>query len=465
MWIRQASAVLALAAVARAAPVSPQPAPASRAQPGPVLYEGARLILGDERPSIDRGAFVVADGRIVSVGRQGQVVAPAGGTRVDLSGKTVMPALVNAHAHVGYEKFVEASGESRAESFTVDNLIDHLQRQAYFGVGAVLDGGSASLPIAQQYHTEWEAGKLPSAARLTLMGGVVPVNGGPDHILIQGTRPLKANYEVTLSPEARAAVRDIRSKNVRHVKIWIGDRNGTYPAMPHEVYDAVIEEAHKTGMTVHAHATTVRDQKDALRAGADLLVHTVQGALIDDELIGLVREKKPYWTTVFGLGDRSEVCDKHPFVIGVLPAAVVADILATDCKPNPNASARNDRLRLNFTRMVASGARVVLGTDAGVWPRYSFGSADHHELERYVELGLTPDEAIVAATSRPAEAIGLTDAGVLGVGKRADFLVLEASPLEDIRNTRRISSVYLKGVKLDREAMLDRWQAPASESR
>lgn len=431
------------------------PAPASTT----VLYEGARLILGDERPAIDNGAFVVADGQISVVGRKGEITAPAGATRVDLTGKTVMPALVNIHAHFGYEKYLTAAGESRSENFTASNLRDHLERQAFYGVGSVLDAGSGALPVTQPFQTDQHAGTYPGTARLSLMGGVVPVNGGPDHILIKGTRPLKANYEVTLSGEARAAIQDLSKKGVKHVKIWLGDRGGTYPAMPHEVYDAVIDEAHKVGIKVHAHATNVRDQKDALKAGVDLLVHTVQNAPLDDELVSEIKEKRPYYTTVFGLGDRSEVCDQNSFTMQVLSASIIADILATDCKaPSPNAAKRDEQLKQNFAKMIASGARLVLGTDAGVWPRYSFGSADHHELQRYVEFGVPPAQAIVAATSRPAEAIGLTDVGVLAAGKRADFLVLDANPLDDIRNTRRISSVYLGGARLNREAMLARWK-------
>ena len=229
-----------------------------------------------------------------------------------------MPAIVNIHAHFGYEKYLKAEGLSRAEHFTDANLLDHLQRQAYFGVGTVLDAGSGSLPVTQKFQADQRAGRFANAARLNLMGGIVPVNGGPDHILIQGTRALKANYEVTLSPEARTAVQDLKAKGVQHVKIWLGDRNGTYPAMPHEVYDAVIDEAHKAGIKVHAHATNLRDQKDAIRAGIDVLVHTVQNAPLDDELVALLKDKRPYWTTVFGLGDRSEVCDQNPFVLQVL---------------------------------------------------------------------------------------------------------------------------------------------------
>ena len=443
-------------------------APRTQAQVTPasgatVLYEGARLIHGDERPPIESGAFVIANGRITAIGRRGEVALPPGATRVDLTGKTVMPAIVNMHAHFGYEKYLKAAGESRAENFTADNLLEHLQREAFYGTGSVLDAGSGALPVTQQFQSDQQAGKYPAAAHLSVMGGVVPVNGGPDHILIQGTRPLKANYEVTLAPEARAAIQDLDKKGVKHVKIWLGDRNGTYPAMPHEVYDAVIDEAHKVGMKVHAHATNLRDQKDAIRAGVDVLVHTIQNVPIDDELANLLKEKKPFWTTVFGLGDRSEVCDANPFTVQVLSPAIVADIVATDCRPNPNSATREARLKENFQKMIASGARLALGTDAGVWPRYSFGSADHHELQRYVELGLTPAQAIISATSRPAEAIGLADVGVLSPGKWADFLVLDANPLADIKNTRAISRVYLRGKALDRDAMLARWK-PAARS-
>jgi imidazolonepropionase-like amidohydrolase len=435
-----------------------------RALANVTVYEGARLIIGDTSPPIENGAFVVQQGQIVAIGRKGAVAVPAGVARVDLTGKTVMPAFVNIHAHLGWEIF-SPNGDVPAgpTTFTAENLLDHLQRQAYFGVGTVLDAGSARLDIAQQFQVDDMAHNFPTDhAQLVLMAGIVPPDGGPDSILIKGTAPTHANYEVLRAPEARAAVQQVNARGIKHIKVWIGDRNGTYPAMPHEVYDAVVDEAHKVGIKVHAHATNLRDQKDALRAGVDLIVHTIQSTRIDDELSALLKEKKPYWTTVIGLGDRSEVCDSDPFVDQVLPARIIADIRAQSCKPNPNAAARDATLKANFATMIKSGARLVLGTDTGVRPSYAFGSADHHEIRNWVLFGATPAEAIVAATSRPAEAMGLKDVGSLAEGKWADFLVLNANPLDDISNTRKIAAVFLRGVKQDRDAMLTKWKKPST---
>jgi imidazolonepropionase-like amidohydrolase len=286
----------------------------------------------------------------------------------------------------------------------------------------------------------------------------VPPNGGPDSILIKGTRPLHANYEVIRAPEGRAAVQDVLAKNIKRIKIWLGDRGGSYPAMPWQVYEAIIDEAHKNNIKVHAHATTIRDQKEALGAGADVLVHMVQNAPIDDDLSALVKETKPYWATVIALGDRSDVCDNDPFFTQSLSDRIVADIRAASCNPNPNAATRDARLKENFTKMMQSGARLILGADTGIRPGNAFGSGDHHEVANWVRLGLSPADAIIAATSRPAEALGLTDVGMVAEGRMADFIVLNANPLDDIRNTRQIASVYLRGARLDREALAAKWK-------
>jgi imidazolonepropionase-like amidohydrolase len=444
--------VVIIALASMAAQSQTRPAPAA------VLYEGARLIIGDLTPAIDSGAFLVQNGRFAAVGRRGSISAPAGAARVDLTGKTVMPAMVNAHAHFGYERFTRAAGESLPENFTEDNLLDHLQREAFYGVGTANDGGSAPVAFSLQFQLDQAARNFPPAAQYLFNAGIVPPNGGPDSILIKGTRPLHANYEVIRAAEGRAAVQDVVAKNLKHVKIWLGDRNGSYPAMPYQVYEAIIDEAHKSGVTVHAHATTLRDQKEALAAGVDVLVHMVQNVVIDDELMTLVKAKKPYWATVISLGDRSDVCDNDAFFTQSLSERIIADIRATSCGVNANAAARDERLKQNFMKMIESGARLILGSDTGVRPTNAYGSGDHHEIARWVNLGLSPAQAIVAATSRPAEALGLKDVGSLTAGKSADFVVLNANPLDDIRNTRQMAGVYLRGALLDRDALLKTWK-------
>jgi imidazolonepropionase-like amidohydrolase len=415
-----------------------------------VAYEGARLITGDGSAPIESGTFVVQDGRITAVGPKGSVPVPGGADRVNLTGRTVMPALVNAHVHIGFEGYTSWG----AANYTPQNVLDHLRREAYYGVAATQSVGSSPTDASIQFIRDQQAGRFSPASRFAFMPGMAPPGGGPDAILIKATNELHIVYEVTTGAQARAAVEGMAGKGLKQVKIWVDDRRGTYPKMTPEVYNAVIDEAHRRGMLVHAHAIALADQKAVVRAGADVLVHTVQAEPLDEEFLSLLREKKPYWTTVIGLGDRSEACNNDPFVDDTYPEKTLEEIHHENCGAvSPNAAARERTLLNNVPKMIANGARLVLGTDAGIDARHAFGWADHHELARWVQLGVSPSEAIVAATSRPAALIGMSDLGAIAVGKSADFLVLTANPLENIQNTRRIDKVYLKGVALDRAAM------------
>ena len=427
---------------------------------GAVLYDGARLIIGDASAPIETGSFIVQNGRITALGPKSAVSAPAGATRVDLTGKTVIPGLINAHVHIGYEAYTSWG----ADKYTPQNVLDHLQREAFYGVAATTSVGSSPTDPSLQFQQDQAAGKFAPASRFLFMPGMAPPNGGPDATLMRGTSVLHAVNEVTTAPEARAAVQAMAAKNIKNVKIWVDDRRGSYPKMTPEVYDAVIDEAHKRQMMVHAHAIQQADQKAVVRAGADVLVHMVQNEPLDEEYLALLREKKPYWATVVGLGDRSEVCNNDPFIDQSYPASVLATIRTASCGPiSANAAAREERLAVNFKQMIASGARLVLSTDAGITSRHSFGWADHHEMAHWVQMGLTPAQAIVAATSRPAELLGLRDMGTLAVGKSADFVVLNANPLENIRNTREIAGVYLRGVALNRDALAAAFKKGAAD--
>jgi imidazolonepropionase-like amidohydrolase len=429
---------------------------------GTVIYEGARLIIGDATAPIESGAFVVRNGHITEICQSGSIKAPAGATRVDLTGKTVMPAMNNIHIHIGYEGYVSWS----VENHSPENLLDHLEREAFFGVGTAMSMGEQPTAFAIRFQQDQLAGKFPPAARFFFAAGLAPPGGGPDALLIQATTPLHAVYEISNADEAIAAIRKIATLKIREIKFWVDNRDnsrGGMKKMPPEVYTALIAEAHRHGMIVHAHATNLQDQKGVVKAGVDVLVHTVVAEKLDDEFLAILKEKKPYWAPVMGLGDRSELCDgNNPFIEQALPDSVVADIRAgktwlpsSPCSEPPNAqfARREENLAYNFPKYIAAGARIVLGSDAGVSQKYSYGFAEHHELGMYVRLGLTPAEAILASTSRPTEVLRIRDTGTLAKGKRADFIVLNANPLENIHNTREIDSVYLYGARLDRATL------------
>src|SRR5579862_298270 len=224
------------------------------------IYEGARLIIGDASAPIEDGAFVVQNGHITAIGKKGSVKGPAGVAHVDLTGKTVMPALNNVHAHFGYEGYVSWG----VENHTPENVLDHLEREAFYGVGTAMSMGDQPVDFAIKFQQEQQAGKFALAARFFFAAGLAPPGGGPDALLITGTTPLHAVYEVSTAEEARAAVRKIAARKISQVKFWVDNRDNTrggMKKMPPEVYTPLIEEAHKHGILVHAHATNLQDQK------------------------------------------------------------------------------------------------------------------------------------------------------------------------------------------------------------
>lgn len=434
------------------------------AQSRVMVFDNARILDGNGGPPILVGRLVIDDGRITAIGSMASTAAPQGAERIDLSGKTIMPTMINVHAHMGYEGYSSWG----ARNHTAANLLDHLQREAFYGVGVATSVGSSPTDMSLQFQRDQQAGKFAPAARYLFMPGMAPPNGGPDHILREATNELRVVNEVTTPEEAAAAIRRMSEQGIRHIKAWFDDRGGSYPKLSPEVFNAILREAHARKMMVHTHAIQLADQKAVVAAGTDVLVHMTQNVPIDQEYQALLAAKKPYWATVISLGDPVEVCNADPFFEEAMPPVVVAKIranrervgLTAHCAaPSPNAPNRERNLAQNFPLYIAAGVKLVLATDTGIHPGHTFGSGEHVELARWVQLGLSPSRAIVAATKTPAELMGLTDLGTLAPGKRASFIVLDANPLDNIRNTRRIADVYLDGVKFDRDAVRKKMRA------
>src|SRR6267142_691742 len=234
------------------------------------LFEGARLIAGDGKAPVENSAFLVENDRIVKIGKKGTIQPPAGAARVDLTGKTVMPALIDTHIHLGYQKGLTYS----ADNFTRDHLLDLLNRYAYCGFSTVLSLGTDPNDLPFQIRTEQLAGKLSGTALFMTAGrGFAAPDAGPN---LPELKP--SAIGVTTEAEARKSVREQIAKKVDFIKIWVDDRNGTVKKLSPELYRAIIDEAHKHNTRVVAHVFYLDDAKDLVRAGIDGFAHLFRHA-------------------------------------------------------------------------------------------------------------------------------------------------------------------------------------------
>src|SRR5947208_2285082 len=421
------------------------------------LFEGARLIMGDGGAPIESSAFVVENDRFTSVGRRGEIQAPPGAARIDLTGKTVIPALVDVHSHFGFLN--QRDGSMSKVNFNRENLLDHLKRYAYHGFAASISMGTDFGELPYQLREETN----PGAALFRTVGrGLAWPGSGPND-------PARNDvpYVVTTVEQARQAVRDLATHRPDFVKLWVDDRSKTQKKLTPELYGAAIDEAHKYNLRAIAHVYDLEDAKGLVRAGIEGFTHLVRDKDIDDEFLQLLKQHPGVFVTP-NLGITSRAMESgrpawldDPLLHETIPPGEIKRLenQFANRRPEQLAATRAswDLQVRNLTKMRAGGVRIVLGSDSAGDPSRTMGWHAIWELDALAKAGMTPSEVIVASTRLAAETLKLDQLGTIAPGKSADFVVHNANPLENIANTRKIYKVYLRGEEVDRAAMRKQW--------
>ncbi len=444
---RLAAALLGLFLIGACEPPSPPEAADTVALVGMTLIDGASA------QAIPDAALVIQGDRVVGAGPRSDVSIPEGAEMLDLSGRTVMPGIVNLHAHVG-----RAEGMAYAlELYSRERVERDLNNYLYYGITHMVSLGNDQAP-GHAFIRDQRAGRAGGARLYTAGFGFSAPDGWlPDNPFLN--RPATPE-------EAREMVRQEVEKGVDLIKLWVDDGRGRLPQFSPEVSEAIIDEAAAHGRKVLVHLYALEVARDLTRRGVAGLAHSVRDHPVDEEFLALAREQGLFAVpALVGHGANLAYADGADFLddpgLPVLYADSVLQIMGSRAYQEELAAAPNlEQTRQDFAmamanalRMFEAGIPLGIGTDSGPPGRFQ-GLWEHREMELLVEAGIPPMEVIRAATLNGARFLGIDDRfGSLEEGKVADLLVLDGNPLEDIRNTRRIHQVWLDGRLVDRAAL------------
>ena len=400
---------------------------------GVVALVGVRIIDGTGAPAVAQGTILMTNGRITAAGPSASVQVPPGATTiVELKGKTVMPGLVNAHGHV------QALSEGVPAR---EDLIRRLRMYASYGVTTVVS-------LGQSPKDELE---------------VIALRDEQDRIALDRARVYTSGDSVRRQKtpeEARQTVNRRADMKVDRIKFHM---EGGANAMSPETYGALIDQAHTRGLRVAAHIFTLAEAKGVLDKGIDVIAHSVRDQDVDQAFIGEMKRRNigyiPTLTrevSVFAYETTPAFFTDPFFLRGAsLYGEAVKELSdpARQQKVRADAQAQAIKKALvqanrNVKLLSDAGVTIALGTDSGADGGRWQGYFEEVELEMLVQAGLTPMQAIVAATSAAARVSRLDHVGTIAPGKAADLLVLDANPVQDIKNLRQIHSVWIGGRRI-----------------
>lgn len=393
--------------------------------------------------------LLIAGDSIVSIGT---TQIPPHTKVISMTGKTVMPLLISGHEHLGLLKGNTAS----AGNYTRENVVRQLQRYLNYGVGTVLSLGTDQ-PLVFPLRDSSRQGLIPGATLLTAGYGFGAKNGLPPAAFgTQVQRP-------ATPAEAIVDVRKLALLKPDFLKLWVDDGGGTMPEIEPAVYEALIKEAHQQGLKVAAHVYYLEDARRLVNAGVDLLAHSIRDKEVDASLITAMKEKGTFYIPTLSLDEYGFIYAgqpewvNDPFFIRSLEPGVL-EMLTSDAyrQQQQQDKTREKKMRafmtavVNLRKLDSAGVKIAMGTDAGAQPVRAQGFSGHLELQLMVEAGLSPLKVISCATQNGAELLGINkQVGTLTAGKKADFMILEGDPSQDINNTRMIVEVWKNGKKVE----------------
>ncbi len=449
--LRSGKYAVAVAAIVLAAIASR--ASAQIPAPGVIAFTGARVIDGTGAAPIEQATIVVTNGRVTAIGPSATVTPPAGATVINVAGKTIIPGLINSHAHIDPDISVNP-GPYR------DEMVRRLKTYAIYGVTSIMTLGFET-------YDELEGFYLRDTQRL----GIGPVATDAPRLYASG-RPILFRPGPTGTETADDARIDVQ----RHVPLRADfiklHLDGVPQDLKPDVIAAAIDEAHKHGMSTAAHIVFLKDAKTAIAGGVDVIAHSVRDLDIDAATIAEMKRRNVALVPTL-VRDRSvfiyeNLPDffKDPFFLrGMAAYKHEVDVLsdpATQQRYRTNAGIQASKPQLaqgikNLKPLIDAGITIAMGSDSGSIPDRNLGRwigyNEHAELEMLVQAGMTPMQALVAATSTASRVMKIDGAGSLQTGKWADIVVLNANPLMDIKNTRQIDSVYIGGRKVNMAAV------------
>lgn len=433
------------------------------AQPqSPVALVGATIVDGNGGAPISDGVVVLRGDRIEAVGPRASVRLPRNARVVDVAGKWITPGLVDAHVH-----FFQCGGlYTRPDGMDLTSAVPYAEdlarsksrldetfaRYLASGVTTVVDAGGPKW----NFEVRSRAAASPRAPRVAVAGPLIATEPTvPQRKLDLGDPPIISAAD---APEAAALARALLPSKPDLIKIW-GIGSGAQGARRlREISAAVVAVAKPAGIRVAVHATDLEQARAAVEGGAEVLVHSVDDAPVDDAFIAALKARGVVYVTTAMVGQGYSGAFTGRPALSVTERRLGApDVIATLSEIPPAIAAQvKDRIPdatpqilANAKRVHAAGVRVAARTDAGNIGTLH-GPAIHRELELLVAAGLTPSQALTAATRDAAYAYApKPDIGLVAPGYRADLLVLDADPTRNVSALARIAQVWSRGVSHD----------------